>query len=324
MGILENLLYMEKRYGVIPNASRTYLMGRSHPPFLTSFIFNVYDAYDLDKKWLKNAIEQAEDEYKTVWMGKAKPNARLVYEGLSRNYDINYIHDLAEAESGWDMTPRYSRKCLNYLPVDLNCLLYKYETDFARTAEILGKDKEAKEWKIQASKRKRTMNRLMWNKLKGLFYDYNFVKERKGTVSSLATYFTMWAGLATDKQAKQMVKNLRRFEQPGGLATTDQQFPSLVPGGVPTQWAWPNGWAPLHFIVIEGLKRYGYHDDARRIANKWLKNNLDWFNKKGVFLEKYNVVSPEKPPTKGLYPSQTGFGWTNAIFERLCQDFIDR
>jgi neutral trehalase len=50
---------------------------------------------------------------------------------------------------------------------------------------------------------------------------------------------------------------------------------------------------------------------------------LDWFNKNGVFLEKYNVVNPEKPPAKGVYPSQVGFGWTNAVFERLCQDYID-
>ena len=40
----------------------------------------------------------------------------------------------------------------------------------------------------------------------------------------------------------------------------------------------------------------------------------------GVFLEKYNVVAPEKTPAEGLYPLQTGFGWTNAIFERFCQD----
>jgi len=33
---------------------------------------------------------------------------------------------------------------------------------------------------------------------------------------------------------------------------------------------------------------------------------------------------PDKPPAKGLYPSQTGFGWTNAIFERFCQEYIDK
>ncbi len=82
-------------------------------------------------------------------------------------------------------------------------------------------------------------------------------------------------------------------------------------------------WAPLHFIIVEALEKYGYHADAQRIATKWLATNLDWFNDQKVFLEKYNVVSPEKPPVKGLYPSQTGFGWTNAIFERFCRDYLD-
>jgi alpha,alpha-trehalase len=93
---------------------------------------------------------------------------------------------------------------------------------------------------------------------------------------------------------------------------------------MPTQWAYPNGWAPLHLLVCQGLERYGYHDDARRIAMKWLKTNLNWFNQNGVFLEKYNVASPEKPPVKGVYPSQSGFGWTNAVFEKFCQQYIDK
>jgi alpha,alpha-trehalase len=124
MGILEDLMFLYKRFKVIPNASRTYLTGRSQPPFLTSFIFDVYSAYNLDEAWLKKSIALAEDEYRTVWMGVKKPNERMVYKGLSRYYDINYLHDLAEAESGWDMTPRFDRKALNFLPVDLNALLY--------------------------------------------------------------------------------------------------------------------------------------------------------------------------------------------------------
>lgn len=37
------------------------------------------------------------------------------------------LNDMAEAESGWDMTPRFNRLALEFLPVDLNTLLYKYE-----------------------------------------------------------------------------------------------------------------------------------------------------------------------------------------------------
>lgn len=324
-GILEDLMHLFMRFKAIPNASRTYLTGRSQPPFLTTFIYDVYSAYGKDQQWLRTAMQLAKQEYTTVWQGTRKPNERLVYKGLSRYYDINHLHDLAEAESGWDMTPRFGRKALNYLPVDLNALLFKYEMDFARTARAFGDKREAAKWEQAAQARKETMDELMWDQTRGLYYDYNYVKEKRGNISSLASYFPMWAGMVTEKQAAAMVKSLRRFENKGGLATTDAlPLGQYVPGSIPVQWAFPNGWAPLHFIVVEGLLKYGYHEDAKRIAMKWLKTNLDWFNINGVFLEKYNVVYPEKPPQKGVYPSQTGFGWTNAVFERFCQLFIGK
>lgn len=324
-GILDDLMALFERFKVVPNASRTYLTGRSQPPFLTTFIFDVYQAYDPGEKWLKQAIEIAQNEYATVWMGVKKPNERQIHKGLSRYYDINYLHDLAEAESGWDMTPRFDRRALNFLPVDLNALLYKYETDFARAARIFGDKREAARWDDAAAVRKATMNKLMWDRVRGMYYDYNFVKKKRGNVNSLAAFFPMWAGMVDDKQAAALVKALRRFENKGGLATTDAlPLGQFVLGTMPTQWAYPNGWAPLHFVVIKALERYGYHKDARRIAMKWLKTNLSWYNQHHVFLEKYNVVAPEKPPVKGVYPSQTGFGWTNAIFERFCQEYVDR
>lgn len=330
MGILEDLITLQKRLKIIPNASRTYLTGRSQPPLLTTFIFDVYDTYELDKKWLAQNIEVAQSEYYNVWMGVAKPNERQIFRGLSRYYDINYLHDLAEAESGWDMTPRFGRKALNYLPADLNALLYKYETDFVRAA-VIAEDKEAAQsWQARADARKETMDELMWSPSRDFYYDYDFARQRRGSVSSLAGFYPMWAGMVDEEQAKHLVRALKKFEERGGLATTDQQFNQRLPGQIPgtsgntpTQWAYPNGWAPLHYIVIQALQRYGYHADAQRIASKWLHTNLTWFNKEGVFLEKYNVVNPEKPPVKGVYPSQTGFGWTNAVFERLCRDYID-
>ncbi len=324
-GMLENLEALFLRFKVIPNASRTYLMGRSQPPFLTSFIFDIYQAYDKDINWLRHHIAIAKQEYETVWLGVKKPNERQVYRGLSRYYDINYLHDLAEAESGWDMTPRFDRKALNYLPVDLNALLYKYEADFARAATLAGNKREAAKWEDAAAVRKFTMDELMWDRSKGLYYDYNYVKKKRGSVASLASFYPLWAGMVDEKQALALSRSLRRFENKGGLASTDAlPLGQFVFGTMPTQWAYPNGWAPLQYVAVRGLERYGFHGDARRVATKWLKTNLDWYNKEHVFLEKYNVVSPEKPPLKGVYPSQTGFGWTNAVFERFCQDYVDR
>lgn len=325
MGILENLFSLLGRFKLIPNASRTYLMSRSQPPLLTSFIFDVYDAYGLDKRWLAQAIGYAKQEYETVWMGEQKPFWHQVHKGLSRYFDVNVLHDLAEAESGWDMTSRFGRKCLEYLPVDLNALLYKYETDFARAAHILNQLDEQVEWEQRAKQRAAAVNRLMWNKSKGLYFDYNYSKQKRGLVPSLASYVPLWAGMASKEQAAALVKSLRRFDAPGGLVTTDEPpLKTALPQKTPVQWAYPNGWAPLHYFVVRGLERYEYHDEAKRIALRWIKTNLNWYTTHGVFLEKYNVIQPSRYPVEGVYPSQTGFGWTNAIFERFCQDYLDK
>ncbi len=324
-GILDDLIYLFDRFKIIPNSSQYYMTGRSQPPLLTSFIFDVWQHYSLDMDWLSKRMAVAKKEYLTVWLGGKKPNVRQVYRGLSRYYDYNYLNDIAETESGWDMTPRFSHKALNYLPVDLNALLYKYEMDFARFARLGNDLDDAEKWEEAAAGRKSTMNELMWDPSKRLYYDYDYSRQKRGGVASLAAYFPMWAGMVSEQQAYYLVKALVRFVSKGGLATTEglpvSQF--VLGSGPPTQWAYPNGWAPLHFIVVQALERYGYHKEARLIALKWVRTNLNWFVSHGVFLEKYNVVSPDKPPQKGLYPSQVGFGWTNAVFERFCQDYID-
>jgi alpha,alpha-trehalase len=322
-GMLENIIYMYKRFGLIPNASRIYHTSRSQPPLLSTYIFYVYDGHGKSNNWLKKKMAVAEEEYHHVWMNDEHPHWRNVYKGLSRYYDINVLHDLAEAESGWDMTPRFSRKCLDYLPVDLNALLFKYEMDFARAARILGEAEKEKEWVERAEHRKKNMDELMWDKRRKFYFDYDFTKKERGTISSLASYYPMWAGMVTEKQAKGLVDRLEKFETKHGLMTTLRSINDVrLFGSLNTQWARPNGWAPLHYIVIEGLERYGYSEEAARIARKWLRTNTQWFTNHGNFLEKYNVVDPKKPPISGVYPTQIGFGWTNGVYAYLAKRYV--
>ena len=167
------------------------------------------------------------------------------------------------------------------------------------------------------------MNELMWGKIRGFYFDYNYEQKTLGDIWSLASYYTMWTGLASDDQAKRLVDNLVKFEKEGGLTTTTRPLidTNMLFGSLKAQWAYPNGWAPLQYIVVEGLRRYGYHEEARRIATKWVNNNLNWFESHGVFQEKYNVVNVRRKPVEGVYPSQTGFGWTNAVLVRFITDF---
>lgn len=321
-GMLENLLHLRARFGMIPNASRMYFTSRSQPPMLTSYIFYIYDTYGKSKQWLQKRIKQAEKEYQEVWMSTKHPHWRNV-DGLNRYYDINALHDLAEAESGWDMTTRFERKCLDFLPIDLNALLYKYETDFARAATILGDDQAGIQWRREAALRKSRVDELMWSKARGFYFDYNSTKQERSGVWSLAAFYAMWSGMASTEQAAAMMKNLSKFEQKGGLTTTTKPLIDMsIFGSVKTQWTHPNGWAPLHYLTAKGLERYGYDNRAKNIALKWVTTNLNWFNAHNEFLEKYNVVQPTKRPLEGVYPSQTGFGWSNAVFAMFCRDYL--
>ena len=112
-GVVDNQLALIQRFGMVPNASRYYMLSRSQPPTLTSQIFQVYEqSNDLD--WLKASMEVAEDEYYQVWMKNEHPHFHNVFNNLSRYYDINVLHSLAEAESGWDYTPRFKDRCLDF------------------------------------------------------------------------------------------------------------------------------------------------------------------------------------------------------------------
>lgn len=318
-GLADDLISLMERYHMIPNAARTYFTSRSQPPFLTSLILDVY-ASERDNHWLDHAMDVAKDEYRTVWMGTTQPNWRQVFNGLSRYYDINVLDDLAEAESGWDMTTRFHRECLSYIPVDLNALLYKYETDFAAAAVILGESEEAGEWNKRAARRKAMMRKYLWNEEKGFYFDYNFMTGRQSEIYSLAGFYPMWVGLDDSASGARVYDQLGRFEALGGLTTTAKQ--RLPHSAFPTQWAYPNGWAPLQLIVTEGLERYGYHTAAERIARKWLRSNLTKFEQSGRFYEKYNVIDPAGEPSPGVYPAQVGFGWTNAVFSQLMRRYL--
>lgn len=311
--MVENLAYMYRRFGVIPNASRYYFLSRSQPPFLTALIWLAYDvkrrqgATDADR-FLGRMMRLAIREHEAVWMGTAQPHFRQIFAGLSRYFDVNFLDVLASCESGWDHSTRCDDRWLEHLPVDLNAILYAREMDFARAADTLGLPRRAEAWRRRAAARAATMQKLLWDEDQGFFFDYDWAHEQRNPHPSLAGFYPLWAGLATPVQAERMVRDwLPRFEHPGGLVTTTE-------GRVGRQWAYPNGWAPLHWLVVAGLERYGHGADAMRIRQKWCATCAAVFAATGALWEKYNVVDVTVQPESGLYGSVPGFGWSNAVF----------
>jgi alpha,alpha-trehalase len=230
-------------------------------------------------------------------------NSREVVEAELDEY---FLHDRAVRESGHDTSYRLERVCANLATVDLNSLLYKYEVDIARIIRIHFNDKlhipvefrtpvtkdiefeSSATWDRRARKRKQAMDKHLWDEEKGMFFDYE----------SATTFWSMWAGLATPGQAAALVsKALPRLEAFGGLVSGTEESRGPVGLERPNrQWDYPYGWAPQQMLAWTGLLRYGYQEEAERLAYKWLymitKAFVD-FN--GVVVEKYDVTRPIDP-----------------------------
>ncbi|MEP7197918.1 MAG: trehalase family glycosidase [Saprospiraceae bacterium] len=315
-GMVENFHYLFERFKIIPMRNRYYNIGISQIPFFTSMLLEVYESKS-NKKWLQKMVLTAEAELKSYWMNPTLTEKHIVFKDLSRYCDHYITHLGAEHESGWDMTSRFHNHCLDYLPIDLNVCLYKYETDIARIYQLCDNRRKENIYLKSAEKRRQTIVQLMWNEKKGFFFDYNFKLKKQSSFYSVAGFYPLWANLATLSQATKVRDSLIEFEYNGGLVNTQSQSLS----DEFKQHDYPNGWAPQHWIVVKGLLNYGFKEDAKRIAKKWLDLNTSIFKKTGKLWEKYDVVKCKVGRNNAdRYPTQSGFGWTNAVFVRLIEE----
>ncbi len=347
--MVENFIYLFQNFGVIPNFNSPASTGRSQPPFFTSMILDTYNGpyfeylrsgkvdkllFQLQrtKEWLKETSEIAKQEYFSVWDDeKSLFNHKVAKLNLNRygDRDAGYAHS-SELESGWDFTSRFYNRCNNFLPIDLNVYLFKYERDFGKIAFHLEDGEEEKAWKDRAAARREKINDLMWDEKTGFFFDYDYVNKKRSEFLSLAGFTPLWAGLATKDQSERMVKNLKDFENNNGLLITAKE--SLAPminlsevpvpyrnsveyNLKPKQWDYPHIWPPLEYLTVIGLLKYGFVEDAKRIMEKSLKAEAKIFRKYKTFFEKIDGVDGDQPESF-LYPNQSGFGWTNAVFYR--------
>lgn len=350
--MVDNFAYLIRTFGFIPNGNRTYFLGRSQPPFF-SFMVNLLSEMQ-GRRILLNYLPQLQQEYNFWMAGKAQLTAQSpayrrvvrladgVY--LNRYYDDKdtprpesykedvqlahknkdpqtlYRHIRAGAESGWDFSSRWFRDGKNlrtihttdFIPVDLNCLLINLERTLAEGYRLKGDQRRAKMYLLLAQQRREAIQRYCWNAKRQFFFDYDFVAQKPATIYSLAAAYPLFTKVATPEQAQAVARTLQRdFLKPGGLTTT------LVRTG--EQWDAPNGWAPLQWIAIRGLRNYNLTDLANQIKLNWTTENLRVYKANGKMVEKYDVISTGSAKG-GEYPNQDGFGWTNGVLLKLLKE----
>ena len=348
--MVRDFAYLIDTYGHVPNGTRSYYLSRSQPPFFFAMtgLLNTEDPAAAYARYLP----QLRREY-GFWMqgekglkrGSAHRRVVAMPDGsiLNRYWDDadtpreesfredselarssgripqQLYRDLrAAAESGWDFSSRWFADGQNLaaidtteiVAVDLNSLLFGLETAIRSGCERAADAPCAAEFARRSAARRTAVNRYLWNAADGIYLDYRFTKGQPVRRISAATLYPLFVALADEPQAGAVAKAISRdLLKPGGIVTT--------PVASGQQWDAPNGWPPLQWVGISGLRHYAISPLAQVIACRWMLNVNRVYGETGKLVEKYDVTATGRPGGGGEYPTQDGFGWTNGVMREL-------
>ena len=354
--MVDNFAFLIDAVGFVPNGNRSYYLSRSQPPFFAPMVGLLAESGG--DTVIRRYLPQLEREY-AFWMrgaerleqrgDRTERVARIAGDfTVNRYFDADprprpegfaedsltasrhperdaaeLYRDLrAAAESGWDFSSRWladpedlgTIRTTMLAPVDLNSLLFYLEDILARGYEITGDATRQQHFARASYERRRALLTKFFNPSAQWFLDYDLERGAVSPEATLAGLFPLFFGVATEDQAAAVAERLERdFLRPGGLVTTLRD--------VEQQWDAPNGWAPLHWVAIKGLRDYGHEELAREIADRWLSAGRRVYRETGKVVEKYNVVDTTLLAGGGEYENQDGFGWSNGVFARIIEDY---
>lgn len=340
-------------YGHIPNGARTYYLSRSQPPFFYAMsglappktnaalrtrvallrrehAFWMEGEQDLKPGQAHRRVVAMADGavLNRYWDDRATPRDESYREDLetalkSSRPAADVFRDLrAGAESGWDYSSRWMAdgktlatiQTTSIVPVDLNSLMFGLEAAIAADCAKLVDWSCVGEFDKRAKARLAAIDAWLWTPEKGAYLDYQWKTGQRLDHLSAATFYPLFVGAADERKAHIVAqKAWDELLAPGGLRTT------VVNTG--QQWDTPNGWAPLQWVAVSGLRRYGEDALAAEIAKRWLATVEREYQASGKMLEKYDVEEA-KAGGGGEYPTQDGFGWTNGVTRVLTEPVV--
>jgi len=348
--MVQDFAYLIDAYGHAPNGARSYYLSRSQPPFFYAMVGLLSPADP--PAGFAMYLPQLKAEY-AFWMdgsgdlppGRAHRRVAALDDGsiLNRYWDDSdlprdesYREDVeqaqstprdprrtyrelrAAAESGWDFSSRWfadsqtlaSIDTTEVIPVDLNSLMFGLENAIRAGCERAGDHDCADSFARRTAARRTAMDRYLWDQDRGVFLDYNWARRRRSGAVTAATLYPLFTHVASEAEAASIATTTQReLLKSGGVVTTARDTGQ--------QWDAPNGWAPLQWIAVAGLAHYGRSALAEQIACRWMVNVARVYRETGKLLEKYDVITTDRPGGGGEYPTQDGFGWTNGVTRKL-------
>ncbi len=182
-------------------------------------------------------------------------------------------------------------------------------------AAVLGREEEAAPYREEMAVLQAAINGKMWDEATGFYYD-TLRDGRVSGVKSLASYWTLLAGLVPPERAERFVAHLddeREFKRPGRIPTLSADHPAYEARG----GYWKGGvWAPTNYMTLCGLHKYGFDRLAFEIARDHVQAVTAVFNQTGTVYENYAPESYDHgDPAKGDFVGWTGLSPISMLFE---------
>lgn len=291
-----------------------------HKPTLAQHAAFIVKNMNGDAEWLR------EDFYKLQsFVGK--------YLNFHRNKPTGLLYWENDVAIGVDNDPStFYRPLESSGSIFLNSLMYKELLAMEYLSQQLKMTEIGNFYKKEAAKLKQNIQTYCWDPRDRFYYsvDFNLLPIEKPDINGIqpndffyhtgqprnydclimrfsvwSGFMAMWAGIATQEQADDMVKrhllNEEEFNCPAGVRSLSplEKMYDVRASGNPSSWQGPV-WINVNYLVFRGLINYGYEKEARELAEKTVLLLGRDFERFGALHEYYLPENGEPVLNKGF------------------------
>lgn len=207
--------------------------------------------------------------------------------------------------------------------LDLTLMVIKEMRSLSQIANELGLVNESKRWKEKADATSKLVNEIMWDEEKQFYFSVDKVNHsfkfmtRDLKREEIIGFLALWAEAAPKERAEKLIKKLlvpekfwRRYGIPT-LAADDDWYTPYV--DYCCKWNGPV-WLLWNYMVLDGLKKYGYNEIANQLADKMMLAVITQLKKNHNFWESYS-------PDNEVLNSPPNYIWDSIMARVLIEKY---
>ena len=318
VSLAENLILalfdVQREDGFIPHMAKPdYISAITQPSVIAWGAWLVYEKSG-NKDFLKTVFEN--NKRFLLWCKNNRRDTEKELYTWYTNEDANNRCD----ESGMDNSPRFDIHS-RLFAIDFACFMANDLRYMKKIALELEDEENAEVFGSWYDKIRDDINDNLWCEADGFYYDYDITNGCFNKVQSVSSFLPLFAGICDKEKAESLLSHLKNpesfytaFPVPS-ISKKDSTFGDDM-------WRGPV-WINYNYMIIKGLRDYGYCDFAHELKGKTLDTINMWYQRTGTVYEFYdseNNIPPSCFNRKGpvyepydfrvKYQAIRDYGWS--------------